>query len=330
MTKISALTSLAGGSVDAANDVLAIVDTSASTTKKITVADLIGLVTDIAGLLDFKGATDCSANPNYPAASKGDYYLVSVAGKIGGAAGTDVTGGDSYFAIADNAGGTQAGVGTSWTVIQGNITYVPVDKAGDTMSGDLAVPDEAYDATAWNGSFEVPTKNAVRDKIEAVVAGGSSGTVTSVGTSGLATGGPITGSGTVDVPAATGSDYRTGTDATKALTSDAAWDAADYVALNDSGGNIAVDLATGINFTMTMDGDYTLSAPSNGKPGQSGCIVLTQDGTGTQTLAYNAAWKFAGGTDPTLSTAASTVDILFYQVLANGTDVFANLVKAVA
>ena len=28
------------------------------------------------------------------------------------------------------------------------------------------VPDEAYNATTWNGSLEVPTKNAIRDKIE--------------------------------------------------------------------------------------------------------------------------------------------------------------------
>lgn len=123
------------------------------------------------GLLDFKGSTDCSANPNYPAASKGDFYLVSVAGKIGGASGTDVTAGDTYFALADNAGGTQAAVGTSWTVIQGNVAYVPVNKAGDTMSGDLIVPDEVYDATNWNGNLEVPTKNAVRDKIETLAAG---------------------------------------------------------------------------------------------------------------------------------------------------------------
>jgi hypothetical protein len=39
---------------------------------------------------------------------------------------------------------------------------------GGTLSGDLIVPDEAYDATAWNGNLEVPTKNAVRDKIEAL------------------------------------------------------------------------------------------------------------------------------------------------------------------
>ncbi len=34
------------------------------------------------------------------------------------------------------------------------------------VNGDATVADEAYDATAWNGSLEVPTKNAVRDKIE--------------------------------------------------------------------------------------------------------------------------------------------------------------------
>lgn len=132
------------------------------------------LYAGLTGLLDFKGSTDCSANPNYPAASKGDYYLVSVAGKIGGASGVVVSAGDSYFAIADNAGGTQVSVGTSWAVVEGNLGFSPVNKAGDTMTGDLAVPDEAYDATAWNGSMEVPTKNAVRDKIESVVAGSGS------------------------------------------------------------------------------------------------------------------------------------------------------------
>lgn len=128
------------------------------------------LYTGLTGLLDFKGSTDCSANPNYPAASKGDFYLVSVAGKIGGASGIAVEAGDSFFATADNAGGTQAGVGSSWTVIQGNITsYLPL--SGGTLTGDLVVPAEAYGA-GWDGSNEVPTKNDVYDKIEAVVAGG--------------------------------------------------------------------------------------------------------------------------------------------------------------
>lgn len=75
----------------------------------------------VTGLLNFQGSTDCSANPNYPAASKGYAYVVSVAGKIGGASGASVDIGDVYFAIADNAGGTQASVGTSWDILEHNL-----------------------------------------------------------------------------------------------------------------------------------------------------------------------------------------------------------------
>lgn len=39
-----------------------------------------------------------------------------------------------------------------------------------TFSSDLIIPDEAYDATNWNGVLEPPTKNAVRDKLVALVA----------------------------------------------------------------------------------------------------------------------------------------------------------------
>lgn len=45
-----------------------------------------------------------------------------------------------------------------------------VQKSGDTMLGDLNVPDEAYDDSSWNGSTEVPTKNAVRDVISPIKA----------------------------------------------------------------------------------------------------------------------------------------------------------------
>jgi hypothetical protein len=75
----------------------------------------------VTGLLEFKSATDCSANPNYPSANKGDSYVVSVAGKIGGASGKSVDVGDVYVAIADNAGGTEASVGTSWIVLEHNL-----------------------------------------------------------------------------------------------------------------------------------------------------------------------------------------------------------------
>jgi hypothetical protein len=75
----------------------------------------------VTGVFKWKGTTDCSANPNYPAASKGDAYTVSVAGKIGGAAGSTVDVGDVYIATADNAGGTQAAVGASWDILEHNL-----------------------------------------------------------------------------------------------------------------------------------------------------------------------------------------------------------------
>jgi hypothetical protein len=52
------------------------------------------------------------------------------------------------------------------------VTLGAAPLAGGTFTGDISVPDEAYDATAWNGSLEVPTKNAVRDKIETLGASG--------------------------------------------------------------------------------------------------------------------------------------------------------------
>jgi hypothetical protein len=49
-----------------------------------------------------------------------------------------------------------------------------------TFSSDPIIPDEAYDATAWNGSLEPPTKNAVRDKIETLSGGSPGGATTQV------------------------------------------------------------------------------------------------------------------------------------------------------
>jgi hypothetical protein len=76
----------------------------------------------VAGLLDDKGAIDCSANPDYPSALKGDCYRVTVAGKVGGASGGTVEVGDVVICSADNAGGSQASVGTSWYVVQANLS----------------------------------------------------------------------------------------------------------------------------------------------------------------------------------------------------------------
>lgn len=116
----------------------------------------------VVGLFDYKGAIDCSANPNYPAALKGDAYQVSVAGKIGGASGQDVEAGDVIVASADNAGGTQAAVGTSWLILNVNIAgggggglsaASPTEVLTGTESGKAVTPDAL--AALWEKGSDI-------------------------------------------------------------------------------------------------------------------------------------------------------------------------------
>jgi hypothetical protein len=84
-------------------------------------------------------------------------------------------------------------------------------------------------------------------------------------------------------------------------------------ALTD-GATITPNFNNANNFSVTLGGNRTLANPTNLVAGQSGVIVITQDGTGSRTLAYGSYFKFPGGTAPTLTTTASAVDVLAYYV----------------
>jgi len=86
--------------------------------------------------------------------------------------------------------------------------------------------------------------------------------------------------------------------------------------------SITTDLALSNNFSVTLAGNRTLANPTNIVAGQAGSIFITQDGTGSQTLAYGTYFKFVGGTAPTLSTAAASVDRIDY-VVASATKIHA-------
>jgi hypothetical protein len=88
-------------------------------------------------------------------------------------------------------------------------------------------------------------------------------------------------------------------------------------ALTD-GSTITPDFALANNYSVTLGGNRTLANPTNLTAGQSGSIFISQDGTGSRTLAYGSQYDFAGGTAPTLSTAASAVDRIDYVVRTTG------------
>jgi hypothetical protein len=89
------------------------------------------------------------------------------------------------------------------------------------------------------------------------------------------------------------------------------------VALTD-GATITPDFNAGRVFSVTLGGNRTLANATNQAAGQSGIIIVKQDGTGSRTLAYGANYKFAGGA-PTLTAAASAIDVISYYVEASGT-----------
>lgn len=81
----------------------------------------------------FKGVIDASANPNYPAADRGDTYRISLAGKIGGGSGVNVEVGDLILCLTDStASGNQATVGTAWSIIQTNLDGAVIGPASVT------------------------------------------------------------------------------------------------------------------------------------------------------------------------------------------------------
>ena len=81
---------------------------------------------------------------------------------------------------------------------------------------------------------------------------------------------------------------------------------------------ITLDFGASCHHSVTLAHNTAFADPSNEVVGQSGSIIITQDGTGSRTASWNSAFKWAGGTAPTLSTAANAVDRIDYLVVAAG------------
>lgn len=292
----------------------------------------------VLGVFDLRGTTDCSANPNYPAAVKGDTYVVSVAGKIGGAAGVTVAIGDIYFATADNAGGTQAAVGASWDTVVHAGSLSGALLAALNLS-DLASPAAArgnLGATTVGGNvFTIANPSAIRffrvnadnsvsllDAASfrtAIGAGSSSASrlqdLGDVDTSTLADGevmkwdasnGMFYFAQDIGWPFATAADIRGGTEAQRAVAPDQLAAAQAPQTLTDAA-TINWDMALGFNAKVTLGGNRTL-AVANPQQGQTYSLGVTQDGTGTRTMTWPGSFDWGTTGAPTLTTTINKRD----------------------
>jgi hypothetical protein len=241
---------------------------------------------------------------------------------------------NGIYVVPSSGAASRSTEADTWDEVIGQL--ISIQEGGDNA-------DDLYLCTANSGG----TLNSTAITYTKVYPG-SGGTVTNIATAGLATGGAITTTGTVTVSingqSALGASpvaadefaiYDADATAHKKITTTQLFGSTELTAtareytktqnfnataLGD-GANISWDLSQNQVASVTLAGNRTLDAPSNQVAGATYILIVKQDGTGNRTLNTSAsAYKFPGGTEPTLSTGANAVDILSF--VSDGSSMF--------
>lgn len=251
------------------------------------------------GAFTYSVVTDANIRGAVSAANSGTGY--------GSLAYSSVTGTFTYTVVTD------ANIRGAVSVAAGSgLTY----SSSTGIIGTSAIPNSQL----ANSSVTLGSTSVALGSTATSIAGLTSITATTVnaGTGGTVFSGSVSGTTTV-----TANGTASGTLTLPATTSTLAvlglaqtFTAGQRGAVNalTDGATITPDFAVANNFSVTLGGNRTLANPSNQTAGQTGTIIITQDGTGSRTLAYGSNYKFAGGTAPTLTTTAGAVDALVMYV----------------
>ena len=243
-------------------------------------------------------------------------YTTNVGDITGVTAGTNLTGGGTTGDVTINMATGGVGSGTYGSTANATkIDTITVDAYGRVTAVATGATGDIDGVTAGNG----------------LTGGGTSGTPTL--NVGAGTGIDVSADAiAVDVSdfMTNGSNNRivtaTGTDAQNAeanLTFDGSTLDVSGTLKADKGYVPEATLTDGatINWNMstqsvckvTLGGNRTLAAPSNGSTGQFASILVIQDGTGGRTITWNAVYEFASDTAPTLTATASLGDLFVFR-----------------
>lgn len=245
----------------------------------------------IVGVLKLIGDIDCSGNPNYPSAVKGSCYMVSVAGRVGGVSGKVVGIGDQVICKADNAGGSEASVGTSWFVLEANIpgmTTIGANLITLANPGAITFP-------RFNADNSVDALNAAA-MLAALGAAASARTLTAAGL--VTGGGDLSSNRTFTVTEASQAQARDTTNAASqavVITPLRLRDALNNPPVTTSYTNaLTLNCNDGLSRIMTMSGDATVHPMANGAGGMRMTLyLLASGGDRTVTISSSIAWPSA-------------------------------------
>ena len=296
-----------------------------STANKVSLAALdIDGGTDIGAAIvdaDLFIVDDGGAGTNRKAAASRitDYAFGKVTGDITIASNGTAAIGSAVIVNADiNASAAIVDTKLATIATAGKVSNSATTAASANTASAIVARDASGNFTAGTitaaltGNASTATTLATARNIQGVSFDGSAAiTVVTAGSGISVTGTAVANTGVLSVNGSTGAI--TNIAATNAAQTFTAAQRGTISALTD-GATITADFAVANNFSVTLGGNRTLANPSNQTAGQSGCIWITQDGTGSRTLAYGSQWDFTGGTAPTLSTAAAAVDCLVYAV----------------
>ncbi len=210
---------------------------------------------------------------------------------------------------------------------------------GTPYAGQIWLEDDVspwllkiYDGTDWFTIGEVnATANSFRVKHEngglefdaSAVVDGDIIVGTGTGTMGLESGATARAS----LGLAIGSDVQAYDADTAKLDTAQEWTATqnfNATTLSD-GANISWNASANQVTSVTLAGNRTLDNPTNMNDGATYILTVKQDATGSRTLSYGTAYKWPGGTAPTLSTGANDIDILTF--VSDGTSMFGVIQK---
>lgn len=254
------------------------------------------------GLMDFRGSYDASVN-TFPATGgsgasgailKGDFWLVSVGGTLGGSV---VSVGDTIFATVDTPGQTAG----NWAVLEGNIGYTPENVANKDATG-------GYVGLTL---FKINFKNVANTFTSFFT---NSNTAARTYTF-QDRNGTIADDTDLALKAALASPTFTGVVTIPSLTQP-------FVSLTDAA-TVAVDLSLSSNFNLVttsgVGATRALGIPTNVAAGKNGVIAVRQDSSGSRALTYTWPYIFTSLSAPVISLGKGAMDLLSYIVLSYST-----------
>ena len=231
-----------------------------------------------------------------------------------------VTLGDVSATNFGHAGLSAANTFTSTNIFQEDVTFdgatAGKDITFDRSDNALKVLDDARIKIGTGGDFQIYHDGS--NSYLALEAGAGDLIVTTDSTfsvnpnSGGHYGLRVITNGSVELYEANSKKFETASGGVS-LTGGAA---ANITALT-SATTITIDMATACHHSVTLAHNATFAAPSNQAIGQSGSIIITQDSSGSRSGTFNTAFKFVGGSAPTLSTAAGAVDRIDYLIVSS-------------